>query len=181
MNTRDTGFRKRACKKRTKLNCHLYILKENNIEIAAPVYSHDNSRYYIRNHFFDTKHSTWLLFVNTQLGLHHITCFKLIHRNPQNGQFGCSSCAAMLFLFLPLIVVSELQLQFCWSAVSKWSYDVRAFGLPIVPTLISFSFGLFEYHLFSVLSNWNLLPKKIVSVWKRNGYPKFIKSRVETN
>lgn len=96
MNKRDTGFRKRACKKRTKLNCHLYILKENNIEIAAPVYSHDNSRYYIRNHFFATKHSTWLLFVNTQLGLHHITCFKLIHRNPQNGQFGCSSCAAML-------------------------------------------------------------------------------------
>lgn len=46
---------------------------------------------------------------------------------------------------------------------------------------IILSFGLFEYHLFSVLSNWNLLPKKIVSVWKRNGYPKFIKSRVETN
>ena len=74
-----------------------FILKGNNIEIAAPVYSHDNSRYHVRNHFFfATKHSTWLLFVNTQLGLHHITCFKLIHRNPQNGQFGCSSCAAML-------------------------------------------------------------------------------------
>ena len=128
-----------------------FILKENNIEIAAPVYSHDNSRYHVRNHFFfATKHSTWLLFVNTQLGLHHITCFKLIHRNPQNGQFGCSSCAAMLSF---PSVVPELQLQFCWSAVSKWSYDVRAFGLPIV---------LFEYHLFSVLSgNWTYYLKKL--------------------
>lgn len=170
MNKRDTGFRKRACKKRTKQNCHLFWKKI--ISKLPRQYTHMITRdtTYETIFFFATKHSTWLLFVNNQLGLHHITCFKLIHRNPQNGQFGCSSCAAMLSF---PSVVSELQLQFCWSAVSKWSYDVRAFGLPIV---------LFEYHLFSVLSgNWNLLPKKIASVWKRNGYPKFIKSRVETN
>ena len=150
-----------------------FILKGNNIEIAAPVYSHDNSRYHVRNHFFllqNTRRDCCLLILSlVYIILLALNLSTAIRRMDNLGAVPALRC----FLFLPLIVVSELQLQFCWSAVSKWSYDVRAFGLPIV---------LFEYHLFSVLSgNWNLLPKKIASVWKRNGYPKFIKSRVETN
>lgn len=95
MNKRDTGFRKRACKKRTKQNCHLFWREI--ISKLPRQYTHMITRdTTYETIFFATKHSTWLLFVNTQLGLHHITCFKLIHRNPQNGQFGCSSCAAML-------------------------------------------------------------------------------------
>ena len=173
MNKRDTGFRKRACKKRAKQNCHLFWKKI--ISKLPRQYTHMITR--------DTTYETIFFFLlqNTRrdcclliLSLVYIILLVLnlstaIRRMDNLGAVPALRC----FLFLPLIVVSELQLQFCWSAVSKWSYDVRAFGLNIV---------LFEYHLFSVLSgNWNLLPKKIASVWKRNGYPKFIKSRVETN
>lgn len=131
MNKRDTGFRKRACKKRTKQNCHLFWREI--ISKLPRQYTHMITR--------DTTYETIFLLQNTRrdcclliLSLVYIILLvlNLIHRNPQNGQFGCSSCDA--FLFVPLIVVSELQLQLCWSAVSKWSYDVSAFGLPIVPT-----------------------------------------------
>lgn len=152
-----------------------FILKGNNIEIAAPVYSHDNSRYHVRNHFFfATKHSTWPLFVNTQLGLHHITCFKLIHRNPQNGQFGCSSCAAMLsFLSFRWLLFLNCNCNFVGQQFLN-----EAMTSEHLASLLSYLNTIY----FQFLSgNWNLLPKKIASVWKRNGYPKFIKSRVETN
>ena len=75
MNKRDTGFRKRACKKRTKQNCHLFWREI--ISKLPRQYTHMITRdTTYETIFFATKHSTWLLFVNTQLGLHHITCFK---------------------------------------------------------------------------------------------------------
>lgn len=133
MNKRDTGFRKRACKKRTKQNCHLFWREM--ISKLPRQYTHMITRdTTYETIFFATKHSTWLLFVNTQLGLHHITCFKPYPPQSAEWTIWVQFLRCDAFLFLPLIVVSELQLQLCWSAVSKWSYDVSAFGLPIVPT-----------------------------------------------
>ena len=171
MNKRDTGFRKRACKKRTKQNCHLFWKKI--ISKLPRQYTHMITR--------DTTYETiFFLLQNTRcdcclliLSLVYIILLVLNLSTAIRRMDNLGAVPALRYMLSFPSVVSELQLQFCWSAVSKWSYDVRAFGLNIV---------LFEYHLFSVLSgNWNLLPKKIASVWKRNGYPKFIKSRVETN
>lgn len=95
MNKRDTGFRKRACKKRTKQNCHLFWREM--ISKLPRQYTHMITR--------DTTYETIFLLQNTRrdcclliLSLVYIILLvlNLIHRNPQNGQFGCSSCAAML-------------------------------------------------------------------------------------
>ena len=119
-------------KKRTKQNCHLFWREM--ISKLPRQYTHMITRdTTYETIFFATKHSTWLLFVNTQLGLHHITCFKPYPPQSAEWTIWVQFLRCDAFFFLPLIVVSELQLQFCWSAVSKWSYDVRAFGLLIVP------------------------------------------------
>lgn len=95
MNKRDTGFRKRACKKRTKQNCHLFWREI--ISKLPRQYTHMITR--------DTTYETIFLLQNTRrdcclliLSLVYIILLvlNLIHRNPQNGQFGCSSSAAML-------------------------------------------------------------------------------------
>lgn len=150
MNKRDTGFRKRACKKRTKQNCHLFWREM--ISKLPRQYTHMITRdTTYETIFFATKHSTWLLFVNTQLGLHHITCFKPYPPQSAEWTIWVHFLRCDAFLFLPLIVVSELQLQLCWSAVSKWSYDVRAFGLPIyLKKLQVYEKGMVILHLLRV-------------------------------
>lgn len=133
MNKRDTGFRKRACKKRTKQNCHLFWREM--ISKLPRQYTHMITRdTTYETIFFATKHSTWLLFVNTQLGLHHITCFKLIHRNPQNGQFGCSSCAAMLSFSFRWLLFLNCNCNFVGQQFLNEAMTSAHFGLPIVPT-----------------------------------------------
>lgn len=101
MNKRDTGFRKRACKKRTKQNCHLFWRKI--ISKLPRQYTHMITRdTTYETIFFATKHSTWLLFVNTQLGLHHITCFKPYPPQSAEWTIWVQFLRCDAFLFLPL-------------------------------------------------------------------------------
>ena len=113
MNKRDTGFRKRACKKRTKQNCHLFWREM--ISKLPRQYTHMITRdTTYETIFFATKHSTWLLFVNTQLGLHHITCFKPYPPQSAEWTIWVQFLRCDAFLFLPLIVVSTRFTQLLW-------------------------------------------------------------------
>ena len=129
-------------------------MKENNIEIAAPVYSHDNSRYHVRNHFFllqNTRRDCCLLILSlVYIILLVLNLSTAIRRMDNLGAVPALRC----FLFLPLFL--NYNCNFVGQQFLNEAMTSEQFGLPIV---------LFEYHLFSVLSgNWNLLPKKIASV-----------------